>query len=360
MTGPRRIRIFVSSPGDVADERAQCEGAVQELNMTLHALMPERGVELELIRWETHTHPDLTGNPQQVVDDQIGVDYHIFLGIMWTRFGTPTSSAGSGTEREFRAAYQGWQERRLPAHILFYFGEAPIPAQLARENAEQLKAVNDLRTELAQKGLIGSYWYDARVDFGSQVRRDLVLVVSRLLNAAEPAARLAERAAERTLDSDIAVVRQRVADSARDYRILRQTMPPGSSRTRRMEVVASNLRTLAQSTFALLPDLMASSEPGERLAAVSALQVLPDVRFVGWLAERIREERPFIGYHATVALLAAARELRGDELRDLTTTLSRAEAYAAQLRPDTDRDQTLRFAREELRRHLGQPGEDTG
>lgn len=237
MTGPRRIRIFVSSPGDVADERAQCEGAVQELNMTLHALMPERGVELELIRWETHTHPDLTGNPQQVVDDQIGVDYHIFLGIMWTRFGTPTSSAGSGTEREFRAAYQGWQERRLPAHpLLLRRGTDTGTARPGERRAA--KSSQRFSDRAGTEGSHRQLRYDARVDFGSQVRRDLVLVVSRLLNAAELAARLAERAAERTLDSDIAVVRQRVADSARDYRILRQTMPPGSSRTRRMEVVA--------------------------------------------------------------------------------------------------------------------------
>lgn len=107
MSAPRRIRIFVSSPSDLTDERDQCGAVVQELNTTLRALLPEKAVELELIRWETHTHPDLTGEPQQVVDDQIETDYDIFVGMMWTRFGTPTSRAGSGTEHEFQAAYAG-------------------------------------------------------------------------------------------------------------------------------------------------------------------------------------------------------------------------------------------------------------
>src|SRR5690349_14720600 len=124
----RKVRIFVSSPDDVPSERIQCGEAVAELNQTLVALLPGAGVELELVRWETHTHPELTVGPQAAVDDQLAADYEIFIGIMWTRFGTPTSSAGSGTEHEFREAYRNWQERRQPAYILFYFCEADIPA----------------------------------------------------------------------------------------------------------------------------------------------------------------------------------------------------------------------------------------
>lgn len=81
MSAPRRIRILVSSPSDLNDERDQCGAVVQELNTTLRALLPEKAVELELIRWETHTHPDLTGEPQQVVDDQIET-YHAAVALL--------------------------------------------------------------------------------------------------------------------------------------------------------------------------------------------------------------------------------------------------------------------------------------
>lgn len=347
MGAPRRIRIFVSSPGDLNDERDQCGVVVQELNTTLRALLPEKGVELELIRWETHTHPDLTGEPQQVVDDQIETDYHIFVGLMWTRFGTSTSRAGSGTEHEFRAAYAGWEQWRRPAHLLFYFCEAPIPATLAWESADQLKAINSFRTELRQKGLTGSY--EVRASFGDKLRRDLVLVLSKLLRADEPPAQVAERTG-RAFDTDLAIVRQRVAHAVQEYEQLRSTLPSGPFRTRRMEVVASNLRTLAQSTFALLPELVASDSPGERLAAVSALQAIPDVRYLDWLAERFSVEKPFIAYHAALALLGAARELPHDELGQLDAALKQAESSAARLSPDTDRARTLKFADEELQR----------
>ena len=59
MNSSRTIRIFASSPGDLADEREQLGAIVQELNSTVRALVPDKAVSLELIRWETHTHPDV-------------------------------------------------------------------------------------------------------------------------------------------------------------------------------------------------------------------------------------------------------------------------------------------------------------
>jgi hypothetical protein len=148
----RRIRIFVSSPGDVADERRQCGEAVEELNATMRALIPDQDVELELIRWESDTHPDLAGSPQDVVDEQLPADYDIFLGIMWSRFGTPTGESGSGTEHEFRASQRGWRDRRQPSHLLFYFCEAPFAPPASVAAVEQLKDVIAFRNEVSSAG----------------------------------------------------------------------------------------------------------------------------------------------------------------------------------------------------------------
>lgn len=163
--------------------------------------------------------------------------------------------------------------------------------------------------------MIGSY--EVRANFCDKLRRDLVLVLSRLLHADESPAKVAERTAGHPLDNELAIVRQRVAHAAHEYEQLRDALPSGPIRTSRMEVVASNLRTLAQSTFAILTELMTSDSPGERLAAVSTLQAIPDVRYLDWLAERFSTEKPFIAYHAAVALLAAARELPDAELGQL-------------------------------------------
>src|SRR5215207_9214061 len=75
---------------------------------------------------------------------------------------------------------------------------------------------------------------------------------------------------------------------------------------------------------------------GERLAAVTVLQVIPDPEYLPWLVDRIAAEKPFIGYHAAVALLAAARELPNDDLPLVEDALVRAEAAAGRLRRDAD------------------------
>lgn len=351
MAEVNRIRIFISSPSDVADERRKCGDVVEELNSTIRALLPEKRVELELVRWED-AFPDVAAGPQDVIDEQLGDDFDIFLGIMWTRFGTPTERAGSGTEHEYRAAYRNWEKKRKPAHILFYFCDAMIPPRLAREQAEQLQAIDKFRSELETKGLIGSY--EDRGIFADRVRRDLVSVVSRLLHSTETSASVAEKMAEQTSPSDISIVWTRIKENANRYNRLRAEMPSGWERTRRMEVVASDLRTQAQASFAILADLQASDDPGERLAAVMTLQVIPVASTLGWLAERLPAEKPFIGYHAAVALLTAARDLSKSDLDRLDIAISRAEAYSRDLFPDTDSAKTVRLARAELtRRNIG-------
>jgi hypothetical protein len=126
LTDTRTIRIFASSPSDLDDERNQLAAVVQELNSTVRALVLHRTVELELVRWETHTYPNVgSTDAQGIVDEQLGDDFDIYVGMMWSRFGTPTSRAGSGTEHELRAALAGKRARGRPAHILFYFCDEP-------------------------------------------------------------------------------------------------------------------------------------------------------------------------------------------------------------------------------------------
>jgi Domain of unknown function (DUF4062) len=341
----RRIRIFLSSPGDVGEARSACAAVVQELNMTLNAFLPQRRVELELLRWETHTHPDTPGSAQKAVDGQMS-DFDVFVGIMWSRFGTPTDRWGSGTEHEFRQALQSRDALGRPAHLLVYFCEAPVPVRAAVTGAAQLARVMAFRDELSARGLVGSY--EEVGEFADQVRRHLVMVVGRLLDPDESTARVAARIGQ-LAQGDLAVVRAQVDELAREYVLVRASMDSGWDRTRRLEIVASRMRTLAPSAFVLLPTLTASDDPGVRLVAVSALEVVPDVEYVDWLAERFPEERAFVQYHAAVALQTAARELGLDELDRVRAALGRALWHVAELPGENDRVHVLRSADREVR-----------
>lgn len=51
-----KLRIFVASPAEVSQERDIVSVVVRELRRTIGDI---RGVELETVRWETHSWPDV-------------------------------------------------------------------------------------------------------------------------------------------------------------------------------------------------------------------------------------------------------------------------------------------------------------
>ena len=142
----RIIRVFVSSPGDVREERRLLDEVVAGINDTDGIT---RSLRLELFRWENDVVPRIGPPPQDVVDDQ-SPRCDIYLGIMASRFGTPTGEHGSGTEKEFRDALEKWGACGAP-WILFYFRDNP-PLSHEPADIEQYLAVVKFRKEASSLG----------------------------------------------------------------------------------------------------------------------------------------------------------------------------------------------------------------
>jgi hypothetical protein len=166
------LRVFLASPGDVPQEREALPRVVDEFNVTIGPLSDCR---LEAIRWETHATPD-AGRPQAVINRQLG-EYDIFVGIMWRRFGTPTGVAGSGTEEEYRIAFERWKTN--PELVLmFYFCETPFyPSSV--DELEQMKLVLSFRKEVEGKAL--AWTYNTSTSFEADIRKHLSVRIPRLL-----------------------------------------------------------------------------------------------------------------------------------------------------------------------------------
>ena len=113
---PTTITLFVGSPDDVNDERNSVERVTRELN---DLWGPVLDIRLELVRWESHAVPGFGADPQEVINQVIPDDYEVFIGIMWTRFGSPTNRAESGTEEEFVTAYSRWLRDSNSVRIMF-------------------------------------------------------------------------------------------------------------------------------------------------------------------------------------------------------------------------------------------------
>lgn len=129
------IRLFLSSPGDVENERNMVHEVAAQLNRMMGEQMRFR---LEVIDWETHVTPNM-GRPQEVINQQIR-DYDIFVGIMWKRFGTPTGKADSGTEEEFNIACKNWEKYGRP-RIMLYFNQTPYMPKNTKEISQFARVV---------------------------------------------------------------------------------------------------------------------------------------------------------------------------------------------------------------------------
>ena len=159
------LRVFVASPDDVKEERNLLEDVISKFNI-------DRGkteeIRLDLVRWETHCFPGINTDVQANVNDQIGDNYDIFIGIMWKKFGTPTPRAGSGTAEEFERAYQRYKQDPDNLRVMFYFKDASPPS-MSEIDPEQWAQVSEFRRQLGEKGVL--YWpFNDQRDFESLIQ----------------------------------------------------------------------------------------------------------------------------------------------------------------------------------------------
>jgi hypothetical protein len=154
----RKVRIFVASPGDVSDERARLARVVTSLSKS-GGTAESLGLTLELLGWETHVFPDV-GRPQGIVFDQLNPqDWDIFVGVLWTRFGTKTGGVDpvtgedyqSGTEEEFGQALRLRKSRGVGwPKIMFY--RCVRPVSLLRIDAAQFGRVQEFFKQFEPDG----------------------------------------------------------------------------------------------------------------------------------------------------------------------------------------------------------------
>ena len=179
---PRDERAFVvvvASPSDMQPERDALEEVIRELNLTWSRKL---GIRLDLVRWETHGVPGFGTDAQDVLNRELPDDPDIFIGLMWGRYGTPTSSAGSGTEEEFKRALKRYRQDSASIRIMIYFKDAPLPP--SQIDPDQLALVQRFRSSLDDEG--GLYWNFSEIDkFEGLIRLHLTRQVQELYDGAQ-------------------------------------------------------------------------------------------------------------------------------------------------------------------------------
>jgi hypothetical protein len=164
----KTFRVVLASPNDVKQERQAFANLVNTVNTDTARPV---GCHLELWQWETDTHPGfhLLG-PQGIVDANLRIqDCDLFVGILWNRFGTPTADGKTGTEHEFRIAYESWATSQRP-EIMFYFNQMPSTLTLDSE-LDQRRGVLAFRKGFPSTGMYCDY--RGRAEFAKHVGRHL-------------------------------------------------------------------------------------------------------------------------------------------------------------------------------------------
>src|SRR6266851_8780886 len=96
-----RLTVFVSGTSETEAEKAALKRVLEEINGVLEKT---HGVTLRLVDWPDTMRPGVNTDPQSEINRQLDSDYDIYVGLLGSRFGTPTPRATSGTEEEFQQA----------------------------------------------------------------------------------------------------------------------------------------------------------------------------------------------------------------------------------------------------------------
>jgi hypothetical protein len=142
----RVYRILIASPSDVEEEREIAVRVIQEWN-DLYSYT--RKVALLPLRWETHTAPEYGTRPQEVINRAVVDECDLLVGIFWTRIGSPTGIADSGTLEEIERV--GNAEKP----IMLYFSRVEIDPD--RINLDQIEKLKQFMDKTYPNGLVESY-----------------------------------------------------------------------------------------------------------------------------------------------------------------------------------------------------------
>lgn len=154
------LPIMIASPSDVYEYRAIARDVIHDWN---YLNSPTTNSVLMPVGWETHSSPELGSSAQELINDRVLEDCDLLVGIFWTRLGTPTGKAASGTVEEI--------ERHVAAGkpAMVYFSTAP--ASLETVHLEQYAALKKFRSWCENQGLIESF--GNAQDFQGKFRRQL-------------------------------------------------------------------------------------------------------------------------------------------------------------------------------------------
>ena len=137
--------VLIASPSDVVEDRSAAEETIYEWN---YRNSKELKAALMPAMWEKGAIPAF-GRPQGLINKQLVESADLLIGLFWTRFGSDTGVAPSGTVEEIDLLVSADK----PA--LLYFSDRPVvPGTI---DLTQMNVLREYKKKTYSKALVGSY-----------------------------------------------------------------------------------------------------------------------------------------------------------------------------------------------------------
>lgn len=159
------VKVMIASPSDVAHARQVIRNVIQEWN---HAHSEEKNIVLMAVGWESHSAPSMGDRPQAIINKRVLAGCDLLVAVFWTKIGTPTGKAVSGTVEEIEEHVKA----KKPAMI--YFSTEPVV--LESVDREQYEALQIFKDQLRQRGLYEEF--ESKDDLRGKFSRQLAQTVN--------------------------------------------------------------------------------------------------------------------------------------------------------------------------------------
>ena len=185
----KKLRIFISSPGDVQQERLIAKKVITNLNRIY-----SQYVEYETIMWED-LPLEATASFQDGINyflEQAPIDIAVF--ILWSRLGSKLGQSYkkpdgseylSGTEYEFDMMYSLWKQTKQPRILVYVKDAEPQYTSLSlgdiKEALEQKNLLQNFIEENFRDRETGTYYaylqFDKQQTFEERLKTHLTLLI---------------------------------------------------------------------------------------------------------------------------------------------------------------------------------------
>lgn len=165
MYSARVVKILIASPSDVQEERLVIREAIYKWN-TFYS--EEKNIILQPIMWETHSAALMGNSPQNIINEQMVLKCDMAIGVFWTRIGTETEVAESGTVEEIKRIGGSGKI------VMLFLSDKPI--EPSKIDIEQYNKLKEFKKQSYEKGLIEHFHSSSELE--SKLQKALIININ--------------------------------------------------------------------------------------------------------------------------------------------------------------------------------------